>query len=283
MRKLAVLSAVVAMVGGANTVSAADLSSKGVSYKDTPYEAPMAPIWGGLYVGGHVGGLWNDGGDTSKFKRLRKWWECYQSYKSDNTESQSCDKWTDWKEVEYVKFSDEDDDVTLIGGVHVGYNWQSGARVFGVEGDVSFGDGLDYLASLRARLGYAHDNLLLYVTAGVAFAGKADGVLIPIADGHDDRRVVETGEGNACGHVEQQIISCVAETSAQGRQVFNAITEASVSFDTEDPRAGLPIVTDVDAADQCDVIVFVGKLDVINFLPIRPNLLAFLFAVCLGS
>ena len=183
MRKLAVLSAVVAMVGGASAASAADLSSKGVSYKDTPYEAPMAPIWGGLYVGGHVGGLWNDGGDKSKFKRLRKWWECYQSYKSDNTESQSCDKWTDWKEVEYVKFSDEDDDVTLIGGVHVGYNWQSGARVFGVEGDVSFGDGLDYLASLRARLGYAHDNLLLYVTAGVAFAGFDDtSVVMSIGD-----------------------------------------------------------------------------------------------------
>ena len=81
------------------------------------------------------------------------------------------EEWTDWKKVEHVKFSNENDDVTLIGGVHAGYNWQSGARVFGVEGDVSFGDGVDYLASARARLGYARDNLLLYVTGGVAFAG----------------------------------------------------------------------------------------------------------------
>ena len=41
-----------------------------------------APIWGGLYVGGHVGGLWNDGGDTSKFKRYKKWWECYGNERS---------------------------------------------------------------------------------------------------------------------------------------------------------------------------------------------------------
>ncbi len=87
---------------------------------------------------------------------------------------QSCDKWSDWKEVEHVKFQDDDDDVTFIGGVHLGYNWQSGDRVFGVEADASFGDGVDYLASLRARLGYAMDNLLLYVTAGVAFAGLDD-------------------------------------------------------------------------------------------------------------
>jgi outer membrane immunogenic protein len=167
MRKLAALSAVVAMVGGVNAASAADLSSRGGSYKDTPYEAPAA-IWGGLYVGGHVGGLWNDGGDTSKWKRWKDW-NCYEGCYGD---------WSDWKKVERVKFSNDDDDVTFIGGVHIGYNWQSGERVFGVEADASFGDGLDYLASLRARLGYATDNLLLYVTAGVAFAGFDDSTVV---------------------------------------------------------------------------------------------------------
>jgi outer membrane immunogenic protein len=158
MGKLAVLSAVVAFVGGVSAASAADLSAHGGSYKDGPYEAPIAPIWGGLYVGGHLGGLWNDAGDTSKWKR----W-CYGE--------NECSK---WKEDTHVKFDEGDDDVTFVGGVHAGYNWQSDARVFGIEGDVSFGDGLDYLASLRARLGYAQDNLLLYVTAGAAFAGFDD-------------------------------------------------------------------------------------------------------------
>ena len=67
MRKLAILSVAIGVLGGTSFASAADLSMK-----DTPYEAPVAPIWGGLYIGGHVGGLWNDGGDTTKLERWRE-------------------------------------------------------------------------------------------------------------------------------------------------------------------------------------------------------------------
>lgn len=183
MRKIAVLAAVVAMVGGVNAASAADLANKGGSYKDTPYEAPFAPIWGGLYVGGHVGGLWNDGGDTSKWCRKKQYDNEVVARTSENmVVSESCRYSDEWKEVKHVKFSEDDEDVTFIGGVHIGYNWQSGDRVFGVEADASFGDGLDYLASLRARLGYATDNLLLYVTAGVAFAGFDDSSVVMYND-----------------------------------------------------------------------------------------------------
>jgi outer membrane immunogenic protein len=76
------------------------------------------------------------------------------------------------------------------GGAHAGYNYQSGQYVFGVEGDVDFADlnasgtGLylgstvfrklewrsDWQGSARLRAGYARDNLLLYVTGGIAFA-----------------------------------------------------------------------------------------------------------------
>ena len=77
----------------------------------------------------------------------------------------------------------------FIGGVHAGYNWQDGNFVFGIEGDADFSDvsgGTDFnyggsltgdislathwQASLRLRGGVAMDNLLLYGTAGVAFA-----------------------------------------------------------------------------------------------------------------
>jgi opacity protein-like surface antigen len=42
-----------------------------------------------------------------------------------------------------------------------------------VEGDASFSDKdkYDYLASARARIGYAHGSYLFYATGGVAFAG----------------------------------------------------------------------------------------------------------------
>src|ERR1700687_4954461 len=38
-------------------------------------------------------------------------------------------------------------------GVHAGYNWQVQQIVLGVEGDVSFSNDANYLASIRGRLG----------------------------------------------------------------------------------------------------------------------------------
>ena len=56
--------------------------------------------------------------------------------------------------------------------LHSGYNWQVQQIVLGVEGDVSFSNDANYLASIRGRLGFAPwDRLLLYGTAGAAFIG----------------------------------------------------------------------------------------------------------------
>ena len=84
----------------------------------------------------------------------------------------------------------------FIGGAQAGYNYQTGNLVFGVVGDISglnvgksyaspvfpgFDSGtysangavnLNYLATLRGRAGFAVDNLLFYVTGGVAFTGE---------------------------------------------------------------------------------------------------------------
>ena len=49
-----------------------------------------------------------------------------------------------------LKFSN---DTELIGGVHGGYNWQMGTWVVGVEGDFDFAENINYLASVRGRLG----------------------------------------------------------------------------------------------------------------------------------
>ena len=71
-----------------------------------------------------------------------------------------------------------------IFGAHAGYQKQSGSFVYGLEGDFdgSWLDGetigavtaelsLNWLASLRARLGYAvSDSFLLYATGGIAWA-----------------------------------------------------------------------------------------------------------------
>ncbi|MBC8050976.1 MAG: hypothetical protein H7X92_12655 [Chitinophagales bacterium] len=67
------------------------------------------------------------------------------------------------------------DNSAFLAGIHIGFNWQDGSRVFGVEGDAAFAeDGFqDYLASLRFRLGYAFDRVMVYGTAGIAFSGSS--------------------------------------------------------------------------------------------------------------
>ncbi|NJM82772.1 MAG: hypothetical protein HC844_09940, partial [Tabrizicola sp.] len=62
----------------------------------------------------------------------------------------------------------------VLGGFHLGYNWQKDNVVFGVEGDISLTGGLDdYLASLRARLGLASNDMLFYVTGVLRCAKTA--------------------------------------------------------------------------------------------------------------
>lgn len=75
----------------------------------------------------------------------------------------------------------------VIGGGHIGYNWQVGGVVLGVEGDFegtslqhrtiyplsspdTFSSSIGWQSSVRGRLGYAFDRVLVYGTGGVAFA-----------------------------------------------------------------------------------------------------------------
>src|SRR5262249_11789189 len=79
----------------------------------------------------------------------------------------------------------------FLGGLQLGYNWQTGAFVFGVEGDIQgtgqqntvcvvtcsvsgafFGtvqQKLPWFATVRARAGVTVDRSLFYVTGGAAF------------------------------------------------------------------------------------------------------------------
>jgi outer membrane protein OmpA-like peptidoglycan-associated protein len=75
-----------------------------------------------------------------------------------------------------------------LGGAHAGYNWQMGNIVLGLEGDAEGGslsdtvtgtviglgsgsirDNLDFDASIRGKLGFAFDRVLVYGTGGAAF------------------------------------------------------------------------------------------------------------------
>lgn len=82
-----------------------------------------------------------------------------------------------------------------VGGVYAGINFQSGAAVFGAEADLEYSGFNQTQAcgnpawscnayvngqgSIRARLGYAIDSLLLYGTAGVAIANVGGSTTSP--------------------------------------------------------------------------------------------------------
>jgi len=76
---------------------------------------------------------------------------------------------------------------SVFGGGQIGYNYQISSFVLGAEGDASWahlsssnfcpnpfftcGHNVDFLASLRARVGFTPmDRVLIYVTGGAAFA-----------------------------------------------------------------------------------------------------------------
>jgi outer membrane immunogenic protein len=104
--------------------------------------AAPAPLWTGLYAGVNLGGAWSTGPNMSG----------------------------------------------VIGGGQVGYNWQLGSLVFGPEADIQGADlhsarfltnalghvitsnrSVDYLGTVRGRVGFAHDHWLAYGTGGLAY------------------------------------------------------------------------------------------------------------------
>ncbi|HAP46779.1 MAG TPA: porin family protein [Afipia sp.] len=67
----------------------------------------------------------------------------------------------------------------VLGGLQAGYNWQNGAWVAGIEADLQLSSADDTFApwkfsnpwfgTVRGRVGYAFNSILLYGTGGLAF------------------------------------------------------------------------------------------------------------------
>ena len=142
MKRILIALAGMAAVAGLSTASAADLPRQAPMYKAPAYVAPINN-WTGFYVGLNGGGGWGS-----------SHWDGLGSF-----------------------------DVSggLVGGT-VGYNWQFGTWVVGVEGDADwsnikgsatcFGNTCEtrnnFLSTIRGRVGYAFDRWLPYATGGMA-------------------------------------------------------------------------------------------------------------------
>jgi outer membrane immunogenic protein len=152
-----ILLASVALFGFAGAASAADLPTRA---------APPAPVfaaapvftWTGFYVGVNAGYGWSN------------------------------------DDFDAFDAADIDDDGGFVGGAQVGYNYQIGSFVVGLEGDIQYADfgaegafdfdrdgdddrfeSSDWFGTVRARAGVAFDRALIYATGGFAFADDATG------------------------------------------------------------------------------------------------------------
>ncbi|GIK80135.1 MAG: porin family protein [Alphaproteobacteria bacterium] len=149
MRRLTLaLIAATALALGATAASAADLGRRPV-YKAPPAPVPVAYNWSGFYVGGHLGYGWGNNEVTDLLTGVKS-----------NLDSDG-----------------------FLGGAQIGLNWQTGAFVFGIEGDWSWtnADGStaipgaivnadhNWYGTATARVGYAFDNMLWYVKGGAAW------------------------------------------------------------------------------------------------------------------
>jgi outer membrane immunogenic protein len=139
-------AALAGLISISASANAADVYSRGGGLKDEP--APiLVPSWAGLYVGATLGYGWGD------FKDTIPEFEAHASNPLDG----------------------------VIYGGHVGYNFQRGNIVYGVEAGLNgtnmdadlFGhevkNDLDWYATAVGRLGYAYGNTLLYGFGGVAW------------------------------------------------------------------------------------------------------------------
>jgi outer membrane immunogenic protein len=178
---LGTVAAVAIVTALAGPVAAADLRTP---VKATPLPpAPQIVNWTGFYLGGHAGYGWS------------------------KVETETPD--TDLHNPSVTSSG-------LALGFHAGYNWQLGPApwgswVVGIEGDATSTPGwhkrvceaerspdctsgaqggLNWLASIRGRLGLAFDRTLIYATGGVAWASGQAWAGTSLAIAELERKVV---------------------------------------------------------------------------------------------
>jgi outer membrane immunogenic protein len=155
MMKKILLAGVALAALSASSAFAADLPSRTA--------APVAPIaavpvftWTGFYVGVNAGYGWNSSDPTL------------------------------YNPATGITYSASNDG-GFVGGGQIGYNYQMGSVVLGIETDLQYADitktstvfvgatpytighNMDWFGTVRGRIGFAFDRALLYATGGLAY------------------------------------------------------------------------------------------------------------------
>jgi outer membrane immunogenic protein len=140
---------------------------------DRNARANPAPFsWGGHYIGAFVGGGWNT---THSFMTI-----------PDISGDNGGDEIVPLDALSTVSFPNQPFDANgLVAGLSFGANWTHGGNwVFGLQGDVAasgvagaatsedlYGSEIEWTISVRGRIGYAFDRIMLFATGGAAGAG----------------------------------------------------------------------------------------------------------------
>jgi outer membrane immunogenic protein len=167
MKTLALAASILAV--GAVAASAADPIAM------APAKVAAVFDWTGFYIGGNVGGAWENESGNSNFMASNP-----PAARTSTPQSNALRN------------------TAVIGGVHVGYNWQISHWVFGAEADwdwtntrngfcrqtdnlsaactdngrgfLTLNGRTEWLDSARGRVGYTWDRFMIYGTGGAAWA-----------------------------------------------------------------------------------------------------------------
>lgn len=236
-----------------------DRNSGSAAFKDDGIPGVAVANWAGFYVGGHAGAQY-DAATTIDSIQL-----------ANGQNGQNGQGGGGGGGGGGVAVARLDDDARFAGGLHAGYNWQNRAWVYGLEGDVTFGesDKRQLLASGRARLGYASGALLFYGTAGVAYANTNAYRAIFAEDGADGASAANGGAGGAGGQAwavktEDDKIGYVVGGGVDAK-VTSAVTLGLeglyYGFDNKTATFDIPANTSAYiAGDSADVFVVRSRL-----------------------
>jgi outer membrane immunogenic protein len=153
----------IAIAAAAGSAVAPNALAADMSVKARPQVAAAAWNWTGFYVGAHLGAAWQEG--------------------------RAAGTYADFPSARYP-FNNKTSPTGFVGGGQIGYNWQSGIFVYGLEADISglSGSGtasqvvapgaivmtstnvINWLGTIRGRAGVTiGGDTLVYATGGFAY------------------------------------------------------------------------------------------------------------------
>jgi outer membrane immunogenic protein len=199
MKQILVGGAVAVAMLSASNALAADLAAR--PYTKAPVVAAIVYDWTGFYIGGNAGYSWgraNTDGNLSGTQNVSIFRTAGPNLISSTNTVLATAPLTGRADVN-----------GFIGGAQVGYNWQRGSWLFGLEADIqgsdergsadvclvagcAIGTGiltanykLDWFGTVRGRIGFLPtERLLLYATGGLAYGElSATAPLVPLSWG----------------------------------------------------------------------------------------------------